>query len=354
MASLRRALMEHSPIAVVPCDEGAVAQLHELHRQDPSLRNLIEASLGPADSYPYTMSRRRFLDLARDLNITVPVTRVVSGTEDLRAWHAEMGTAGVLKVDGMSAGRGVRISGSLEESLKAWQALRTPLHFVTAWKRHLIDRDPLVLWKRRNSVPAETTIQRIIRGRPANLMMSCWRGEVLSSVPVVVVAAEGPTGAATIVRRVRNEQMTQAAELIAARLRLSGFYGLDFVIESDTNIPYLIELNPRCTQLGHLDFPDQGCLVGVLAAALRGEPCPRPHDPIQADTIAIFPQALAAGRVLAEHVKVSHLDVPRGESLLVEELKLRPWPQRQWAARLYHAFRPPDRLEPVVFEEAGV
>ncbi len=354
MASLRRALMEHSPIAVVPCDEGAVAQLHALHRQEPSLRKLIEASLGPADSYPYTMSRRRFLDLARDLNITVPVTRVVSGTEDLRAWHAEMGTAGVLKVDGMSAGRGVRISGSLEESLKAWQALRTPLNFVTAWKRHLIDQDPLVLWKRRNSVPAETTIQRFIRGRPANLMMSCWRGEVLSSVPVVVVAAEGPTGAATIVRRVRNGQMTQAAELIAARLRLSGFYGLDFVIESDTNIPYLIELNPRCTQLGHLDFPDQGCLVGVLAAALRGETCPRPHDPIQADTIAIFPQALAAGTVLAEHVKFSHLDVPRGEWLLVEELKLRPWPHRQWAARLYHAFRPPARLEPVVFEEAGL
>ncbi len=182
----------------------------------------------------------------------------------------------MLKVDGMSAGQGVRISGSLEESLSAWQELRTPLSLVTAWKRLFIDRDPLVLWKRRNSAPAETTIQRFIRGRPANLMMSCWRGEVLSSVPVVVVAAEGPTGAATIFRRVRSERMTQAAKLIAARLQLSGFYGLDFVIESDTNVPYLIELNPRCTQLGHLDFPDQGCLVGCPRCGLVWRTPPSP------------------------------------------------------------------------------
>jgi hypothetical protein len=352
LASLRRALMERSPAAVVPCDEGVVAQLHVLHRQEPSLRTLIEASLGPPDSYPYTMSRRRFLDLAKDLNITVPVYRVVSGTEDLLSWHREMGAAGVLKVDGMSAGEGVRISNSLDESLRACQELRKPLSLMTAWKRLCIDRDPLALWKCRNSVRPEITVQRFIQGRPANLMMSCWRGKVLSSVPVVVVATEGRTGAATIFRRLRSERMMQAAELIAARLQLSGFYGLDFVIESDTSIPYLIELNPRCTQLGHLDFPDQGCLVGILAAALRGAPRPRPDDPIQADTIAIFPQALAAGKVLAEHLKFSYLDVPRGESLLVEELKLVPWPQRQWAARLYHAFRPPARKEAVVFEEA--
>jgi hypothetical protein len=177
------------------------------------------------------MSRRRFLDLAKDLNITVPVTRVVSGTEDLGAWHAEMGTAGA----------------------------------QSGWH---------VGWPRRSDL-----------GFLGGIAKGMARTEGTPELRDSVETAFNRSGSAcpleaTIVRRMQNEQMTQAAELIAARLQLSGFYGLDFVIESDTNVPYLIELNPRCTQLGHLDFPDQGCLVGILAAALRGERCPRPHDPI--------------------------------------------------------------------------
>jgi len=94
-------------------------------------------------------------------------------------------------------------------------------------------------------------------------------GKLLSMVSVVVVAAEGPTGAATVVRVIRNEQMKRAAELVVSRLKLSGFYGLDFVIATANEVPYLIEMNPRCTQLGHIEFAGAGCLAGVLSAVLR-------------------------------------------------------------------------------------
>jgi hypothetical protein len=134
---------------------------------------------------------------------------------------------------------------------------------------------------------------------------------------------------------------------------LSGFYGLDFVIESGTGVPFLIEMNPRCTQLGHIEFAGQGCLAGVLAAVLRGEPPPEAHSPVLNETIALFPQALAAGERCRPYLKASFHDVPSEEPKLVDELMLKSWPQRRWAARIYHAFKPLGRPEPVLFEASS-
>src|SRR6202034_4813537 len=101
----------------------------------------------------------------------------------------------------------------------------------------------------------------------ANSMLVARRGELLSIVSVIVVAAEGLAGAATIVRVIQNEQMRKAAELVVSRLKLSGFYGLDFIIESATGTPVLIEMNPRCTQLGHIELSGEGGLAGGFSCA---------------------------------------------------------------------------------------
>jgi len=182
-------------------------------------------------------------------------------------------------------------------------------------------------------------------------MLACWRGELLSMVSVVVVAAQGPTGSATIVRVIHNERMRRAAELVVSRLTLSGFYGLDFVMESGTGAPVLIEMNPRCTQLGHLELAGEGCLAGVLSAAIRGEPKPLVQISIPSDQIALFPQALAAGEACRPYIDASYHDVPSEEPQLMGELMLESWPRRRWAARLYHAFNTMDRVEPTLFED---
>jgi carbamoylphosphate synthase large subunit len=351
LSSVQRALEEFQPDVVIPCDDGVVAQLHALHELDRSLRPLIERSLGPPESYSVVESRHRFLSTALESDICVPETRRVDKAEDLVRWHADTGSAAVLKVDGESGGNGVRISHSLDESLAAWRALRAPRSFATACKRLAIDRDPLALWFYQRRSAREVTVQKFIPGRPANSMLVCWRGELLSIASVVVVAAEGPTGAATIVRVIENERMRKAAECVVSRLSLSGFYGLDFIIESATGVPYLIEMNPRCTQLGHIEFAGQGCLAGVLSAALRGEPRPPAQNPVPGDTIALFPQALAAGDACRPHLDASYHDVPLEEPQLLGELMLKSWPQRRWGARLYHAFKPVDRVAPILFEE---
>lgn len=354
LASLSRALSDGRPDIVVPCDDGVVAQLQALHRQTSSLRSLIERSLGSPESFSVVSSRHELLATALELGIPIPQTMRVASVDDLAVWHGTIADTGVLKIDGESGGNGVRISRSLDESLAAWRDLTAPQSLATAWKRLAIDRDPLALWNRKIGASRGITIQRFIHARPANTMFACRNGEVLSLVSVLVVAADGPTGAATIIQRIQDERMAQAAILLARRLRLTGFYGLDFMIETDTGIPYLIEMNPRCTQLGHLEFPDQGSLAGAFSASLRGESRPPADRPILLDTIALFPQALAAMEAIEQHRDTTYFDVPWDQVRLVKELKLEPRPQRQLASRLYHAVKPLNRTTPVLFQNPSV
>jgi hypothetical protein len=353
IASLRRAIDQCRPDLIVPCDDGVVAQLHALHALDPALRPLIEKSLGDPAGFTVIERRYEFLSTAIELGIQVPRTKKIDSVEDLAAWHSHSPAMSVIKSDGECGGNGVRMSRSLDESLAAWHELRRPFSRATAWKRLIVDRDPLAMWLPNYYRNRGVTAQEFISGRPANSMLISWQGKVLALVSVAVVATEGPTGAATIVRVIDNEQMKRAAELVVARLNLSGFYGLDFILETATAVPHLIEMNPRCTQLGHIEFASEGCLAGVLGAVLRGEPRPEVRNPVPGQTIALFPQALTAGAACRPHIDASYLDVPHDEPQLVRELMLKSWPQRRWAARIYHAFKPLERAEPVLFEASS-
>lgn len=342
LASLERSVRELQPDIVVPADDGVVAQLQALHASAPSLKALLERSLGDAQSFPITSNRFRLLDLAAKLGILVPETRRVASCDDLVSWHRRVAPAAVLKIDGECGGNGVRICQSPEESLAAFRELLRSPGLATAWKRLLVNRDPLALWAHRARRPIEVTVQQLIRGRPANTMLACREGELLAQVSVAVLATEGPTGAATVVRRIDSKPMELAARRLAERLKLSGFYGLDFIIEAESQNPYLIEMNPRCTQLGHLKFGEQPSLAGAFAASLCAECGGATEEPLPLDTVALFPQALNSiqARQGVGASSRSYLDVPWDEPLLIAELKQISWPERRWAARLYHAWKP--------------
>jgi hypothetical protein len=297
-------------------------------------------------------SRRRLLEAAVALEIPVPETRLVRRREDLEIWHERTVDAAVVKLDGASGGNGVRVCESLADSLAACQEFKSSQNPATSWKRFVIDRDPLALWLCKQRSGLEITVQRIIHGQPANTMALSRNGELLAQVSVKALATEGHTGAATIIRRVSDPRMGRAAALLAKRLKLTGFFGLDFIIEAETGIPYLIEMNPRCTQLGHLEFADQGSLAGAFCAEWCGALRPAPDNSILLDTVALFPQALktmGAGNWLLDE---THLDVPRNHPELAAELLLQPWPQRRWLARLYHAARPIQKIASIEYKSS--
>jgi hypothetical protein len=99
-----------------------------------------------------------------------------------------------------------------------------------AWKRWLVNRDPIALWVGHRHEKPRVTIQEFIQGRPANSMIACWQGEVLGTIIVEVIASQGATGAATVVRVVRNEEIERAGQRSSpAKFKLSGFHGLGTV-----------------------------------------------------------------------------------------------------------------------------
>src|SRR5580704_1628635 len=86
LASVRRSVRDFSPDIIVPCDDGVVAQLHALHAQQPSMRALIERSLGAPHSYSIVSSRHKLLSTAMELGISVPETRPITASEDIQNW----------------------------------------------------------------------------------------------------------------------------------------------------------------------------------------------------------------------------------------------------------------------------
>ena len=349
--ALKTAIAACDPDIVVPCDEGIVWQLHRLQASDPILRPLIEHSLGPTEMYPIIRSRGETLRVASELGIRVPETKSVTSEEDLDSWCLDKGA--VLKLDGTWAGTGVEIANSREGMRAAYRRLSRSQRAGMAWQRLLFHYDASALWSGQSRERRSITIQQFISGRPANAMLASWRGEVLSMVMVEAVCAHGSTGISTVVRLIQNAEIAKAARLLARRFELSGFYGLDFMLEQGSGAAYLIELNSRCTQLGHLRIAGEGDLAGILVARLKGEPPPAEDDPITNDTIAFFPQAFRLNPQ-SPYLREGYHDVPWQEPKLFRELLRDPWPHRQWPARIYRIFRPAESCVEMNFDRAMV
>jgi ATP-grasp domain len=343
LRSLEEAIDQSEPDIVIPCDDRVAAQLHELHERRPALRALIESSLGPARSHEIVRCREPLLATARALGILVPETRPVTSEGDVRAWFEGGAPAGVLKRDGTWGGAGVVVARSEDAAVRAYSQLARQPGAAFALKRLVINQDPLSWWSWKRRAPPAITIQQLVKGRPANAMLACWRGELVGIVTVEVLKAQGATGAALVVRVVENKQIERAAALLAERLGLTGFFGLDFMLEDETDACYLIEMNPRCTQLGHLSLGKQGDLAGVLFAKMSGRPRPESRASTARDVVAFFPQALTCGASGAD-LDGSHLDIPWESPRLVRELLRPPSPDRRWIARLYNWFRTPETV----------
>ena len=348
LASLENALQKIRPEIIIPCDDRVVWQLHELHRNRPDLRELIEASLGAASGFELIGCRDRLLETAHALGILIPTTQQITSEEDIHTWFARGETAGVLKLDGSWGGEGVAIVRLEEEAKAAFRDLSRQTGICTAYKRLLVNRDPLSLWDWKRQAQPSIIMQQLIEGQPANSMLACWKGEVLSIISVEVLASQGETGAAYLVRVIENERMTRAARLLANKLQLSGFFGFDYMIDRITGLPYLIEVNPRCTQLGHLPLTQGSSLAGALCAKLSGQVCVNDEASVLGKVVALFPQADQWGAKDSLSDGAYH-DVPQNQPRLVSELMRPIWPERQWISRVYHRLNPARKAEPIKY-----
>jgi len=340
--SLTAAIEATDPRIIIPCDDLGVQHLHDLYVRTRSqggsgdwIATLIERSLGSPESYPIVPNRYRLLQIAREEGLLVPHTNPIDTTGDFGSGYVGWPFPWVLKADGTWGGKGVRIANVREQAEQFFGELTRAPRATAVIKRLVMHRDRLRLWASWHRSKPAVIVQSYIQGRPANCAVACWEGKVLAGIGVEVVSAEGLQGPAIVVRVVDNSEMMVAAERIARRLRLSGFFGLDFMIEDETNATYLIEMNPRCTPLCHLRLGKGHDMIGSLRAQFAGESFGNTPPVTHNDMIAYFPQAWTSQ---SQFLELSFQDVPQEEPDLMDAL-LHPWSERSLVGRAVDSLR---------------
>ena len=358
MNSLLAAIEKCQPHFIIPCDDNAVQHLHELYacarRAGPSaapLSSLIECSLGAPESYHIVSSRYAFLATAREEGLPIPATHGLdcvgaqSAAADAPAWQQALNELQhwtitqtfpiVLKADGTWGGSGVRIAHDPHQIQQSFFELIRRPGFIAAAKRLLLNRDRFWLGSWWTRARPDIIAQQYIDGRPANCAVFCWKGAVLAGIAAEVVSTRHANGPATVVRLVDSPEMMQTAERMVHRLRLSGFFGFDFVIDAHSQTPYLIEMNPRCTQLCHLQLGKNRDLMAALYAQLSGEQLHERLPVTHNDLAAYFPEAWTCH---SEFLHSSFHDIPFDEPELIAAL-LRPSRDRTFLGRALDSIR---------------
>ena len=342
LGSLRGAIDATNPSIIIPCDDLAVQHLHELYvcerklgKFGTKIATLITQSLGSPESYPIVSARYHLIKMACQDGIRVPDTALLNTVDDLKSWHTRQTLPWVLKADGTSGGHSVKIAYTPMEAEQIFLELSQKLKATQVIKWLIVDRESFWLRHWWNRLSPRITIQSYIHGHPANCAIVCSEGRVLAGISIEVLSAKGQTGPAFVVRVIDNTEMILAAERIARRLGLSGFFGLDFMIEEGSGTPYLIEMNPRCTPLCHLRLGKGRDMIAALWAQMSGQPVRETPPVTLNDVIAYFPQAWHHE---SPFLQSGFHDVPEGEPDLVQEL-LHPWPARSLLFRAYKLLR---------------
>jgi len=352
LASFSEAIAKVNPHIVIPCDDLAVQHLHQLYGRErlrgargEAVCALLERSLGASASFSILGARAPFMKLAEEEGIRVPATAIVANDDELRARISEWDLPIVLKSDGTSGGDGVRIARSLDEAQQAFRTLQAPPLLARAVKRALLDQDTRWVWpsllRRRSTVNA----QAFVAGSEATSTVACWQGTVLASLHFEVLSKQDASGPSTVVRLIEHPEMSAAAERMVRRLNLSGMYGFDFMLEAQSSKAYLIEINPRATQVGHLTLGPGRDLPAALYAALTGRPIQESSPVTDKDTITLFPHEWLRNPE-SPFLRSSYHDVPWEEPEFVRlcvgtrKKRDRLYSQRGWARSLSPARMP--------------
>jgi hypothetical protein len=339
LRSLRAAIADAGPDLIVPGDDLATRHLHRLHNHErpeekagSSICALIERSLGAAESFPISYARAAFMELAAQEGIRIPKTEVIASFDDFKDWMIRNGFPAVLKANGTSGGDGVRVVRTMDEAERAFRFLQAPPRFLRAAKHALLDDDPTLISPALRREKFVVNAQAFIDGKEATSAVACWNGKVLAALHFEVINKASSAGHATVVRSIENPEMSAAAEKMVRRLSLSGVHGFDFMLEEQTGSAYLIEINPRATQVGHLALGAGRDIPAALYAAVSGEEVQPAPKVTENETIALFPQEWIRDSESPFLLSAYH-DVPWEEPELVHDCANNRRKQSRWYTR---------------------
>ena len=238
----------------------------------------------------------------------------------------------MLKLDGTTGGQGVRIIRTREEARAGYRDLVRKKLALFALQRRLINRDPFWLMDWRMGVRPVISAQSFVQGRAGNLALFCREGEVLGATLAESESSAYDTGPSTFVRILEREDFLDKARALMRRLGLSGFCGLDFIIDEASAQPVLIEMNPRITPLSALRPGGRADPVAGAAMALLGRPAAEAAAIEPRDLYACFPTAWRF-HPGDDRLELCRSDLPHAHPELVAEALRTPWNHRSLLAR---------------------
>ncbi|MDE8344876.1 MAG: ATP-grasp domain-containing protein [Acidocella sp.] len=334
LGGLMGAIAGSSADLIIPCDDRAVGYLHRLHASAPeATRRLIERSIGVQTSYSIVASRERLLSRARELGVQTAMGAEVSDERMLDTWMDEHQGPWVLKQSGSWGGMGVVIARDKREARRAFHKLRARSGYFGALKRFFANHDPFWLADLAADTGHEVSIQNFISGRRADLAAFACDGVVRATTMAQTITSDGPTGPSTLVQMIDDEAAREAARKLARDLGLSGFFGLDFMIDEGTGAACLIEMNPRLTPLSNIRGDALGDPIG---AALRacGLDAGAAARPAAIGDLVVYFRNDTAPDVDQEATSDVVFDFPFEMKALMAERRLVSWPERHWLARM--------------------
>jgi hypothetical protein len=283
--ALADAIVQSKPDLVIPCDDRAAAHLRRLHGDSDQLA-----------------SRSGFVTAAREAGIAAPETVSIEDEATLEFALRLMGLPCVLKSDGSWGGDGVVVVHTMAEAKAAWRKFTATPSLLRRIVRAIRRKDLHQLAAAKPSL----CLQRFIPGRPATTSFACWQGKVIAANHFDVLVTDGAAGPASVVRRIDDAAMEDAASRLARRFHLSGLFGLDYVRDA-AGKPHLIEINPRATQTSHLSFGPGHDLCAALAMKLGAHEADR--RAVSGDAVALFPQERRRDPG-SPWLRAAHHDVP--------------------------------------------
>jgi Carbamoyl-phosphate synthase L chain, ATP binding domain len=334
LESIAAAIAATTPDLLVSSDDLATQHLHRLHEQNSrsgksgaAICSLIERSVGAPENFAIIDDRASFMQVSQQTGVRVPQTAAIADSNDLDQCAAQIGFPMVLKANGTWGGTGVRIVRNREEARSALHTLQAPPFFASAVKRAVFDRNTTLLRPSILRHQSAVNAQSFIDGTEATSAVACWKGEVLAGLHFEVLQKGHSEGPSTVLRRIAHPEMSATVEKMACRLQLSGLHGFDFMLERESRHAYLIEINPRITQVFHLRFGAGQDLPGALIAALLGTDVSPSPAVTENDVITLFPKEWLRDPS-SPYLRSGYHDVPWDQPELVRSCIQKPGAQR--------------------------
>src|SRR5580698_9064520 len=137
--SIASAITTSKPDLVIPCDDLASLQLHQLYAAEEKrggagseICAVLSRSLGFPTNFPMLYERATFIEMAANEGVRVPKMTVVASLDEMRRWATNVGLPIVLKSDCSSGGEGVRVVRTMPDAERAFSKLHAPPMFAQA------------------------------------------------------------------------------------------------------------------------------------------------------------------------------------------------------------------------------